>query len=144
MRHTCTSTFKLYSRWGLLDKHIYGWCTFGILGVVNRVPGLEATLSPSPQIFSRITDAKCHSPNLIFLSQHFPLLKGRPSRQFSICPTGITIFWPLRMVSHHIYGSCDIYSSTNICDQASLPKASLPRGRICFRLQRRRYLEIWS
>ena len=35
-------------------------------GVANRVPSLQATLPPSPQIFSVISDTSCHTPYLFF------------------------------------------------------------------------------
>ena len=35
-------------------------------GVASRVPSLQATLSPSPQIFSVISDKSCHTPYLFF------------------------------------------------------------------------------
>ena len=35
-------------------------------GVASRVPSLQATLPPSPQIFSVISDTSCHTPYLFF------------------------------------------------------------------------------
>ena len=35
-------------------------------GVGSRVPSLQATLSPSPQIFSVISDTSCRTPYLFF------------------------------------------------------------------------------
>ena len=46
-------------------------CTFRIWEGGNRVPCPEDTVPPSSKIFSGITDRNCHSPNLIFPSQHF-------------------------------------------------------------------------
>ena len=41
-------------------------CTFRILGVASRVPSFQATLPPSPQIFSVISDTSCNTPYLFF------------------------------------------------------------------------------
>ena len=35
-------------------------------GVASHVPSLQATLPPSPQIFSVISDTSCHTPYLFF------------------------------------------------------------------------------
>ena len=35
-------------------------------GGASRVPSLQATLPPSPQIFSVISDTSCHTPYLFF------------------------------------------------------------------------------
>ena len=39
---------------------------FGGGGGASRVPSLQATLPPSPQIFSVISDTSCHTPYLFF------------------------------------------------------------------------------
>ena len=46
------------------------WCLYGarseFWGLASRVPGLQVTLPPSPQIFSVISDTSCHTPYLFF------------------------------------------------------------------------------
>ena len=65
------------------------WCTFGSLA--NCVPSLEATLPPSPKIFSGITDTNCHSPRLIFPSQHF--VTPPPTTTTTTTPMKLLILW---------------------------------------------------